>query len=130
MSDTVEKKDWIKEMIEREAIPKVMREETIEQFSERHDIYPSNYNYQRTKKENQQKIVKLCLSIAKEKLPEVLKTLGEQAEKGKERSIEMFLKFIVELSEKTDITSGGKPIPMMDLTLIKRDEDKGTNKEI
>lgn len=115
MSEDVEKLDWIKEMIEREATPKVMREETIEKFAERHNIAPSNYHYHRVKKDNQEKIVKLCLLVAKESLPEVLKKLGENAEAGKEKSIEMFLKFIAELSEKIDMTSGGKPIPILNL---------------
>lgn len=115
MSDTAEKKDWIKEMIERECVPKSMRTETIKDFSARHDIDPSLYHYHRIKKDNQQKIVKLCLLVAKESLPEVLDKLGENAKVGKEKSIEMFLKYIVELSEKTDITSGGKPIPILSL---------------
>ena len=110
MSEEVKKKDWIKEMIEREATPKTLREETIKDFAERHDIDSSLYHYHRIKKDNQEKILKLCLRIARERTPEVLDKLGEKAEAGNDRSVEMFLKFILELSEKSDLTSGGEPI--------------------
>ena len=115
-------KDWITEMIEREAIPKTLRADTIEEFAKKHNIVMSNYSYQKNKKENQQKIIKLCLNTAKERTPEVLEKLGKNAEEGKEKSIEMFLKFIIELSEKTDITSGGEVIK--GFNFIKNDTDE------
>lgn len=118
MSENVEKLNWVKEMIEREATPKTMRTETVEKFAERHNIVPSNYHYHKVKKENQEKIVKLCLLVAKESLPEVLEKLGENAKAGKEKSIEMYLKFIAELSEKIDMTSGGNPIPILNLNNV------------
>lgn len=115
MSD---KKDWIIEMIEREATPKSLRTETIKAFSDRNDIDTSLYQYHKVKPDNQKRIVKLCLDTAKEMTPEVLDKLGQNAIEGKEKSIEMFLKYITELAEKTDITSGGKPIPILNLNNV------------
>jgi len=103
----IKKKDWIKEMIEREAVPKVMREETIKDFSARHNIDPSLYHYHRIKKDNQKKIVEMCLSYAKESLPEVLEKLGENAKAGKEKSIEMYLKFVTGLAETLNLNTEG-----------------------
>lgn len=130
MSGEPEKLNWVKEMIEREATPKTMRTETVEKFAERHGIVPSNYHYHKVKKENQEKIVKLCLLVAKESLPEVLEKLGENAKAGKEKSIEMYLKFIAGLSEKIDMTSGGKPIPILNLKNVpKNDSDNENSKD-
>lgn len=108
-----EKKDWIIEMIEREATPKSLRTDTIKSFSDRHNIDTSLYQYHKVKPDNQKRIVELCLNQAKETLPEVLAKLGQNAEEGKEKSIEMYLKFITGLAEKTDLTSGGQPIKVL-----------------
>ena len=103
MSENVEKQNWIKEMIEREAIPKPERKESVVKFAERFGISESTYKYQKGKPENQKKIVDLCLLSAKESLPEVLAKLNENAIAGKEKSMEMYLKFITGLAEKLDI---------------------------
>lgn len=100
MSD---KKDWIKEMIIREAIPKPARTETVEDFAKRYSISDRTYYNQARNKENQKKIVELCLLIAKGALPEILQKLSDNAREGKEKSIEIYLKHIAGFTEKLDI---------------------------
>ena len=105
-----EKKGWIKEMIEREATPKPERTETVEQFCIRHGISDSTYTYQKRKKENKTEVVKIWLNEAINGGNEVLKKLKENALAGKEKSIEMYLKFVLELAENLDVKSDGKSL--------------------
>src|SRR5574343_403525 len=96
-------KGWIQEMIEREATPKAERKETREKFCERFDISEGTYNYQRVKKENQRKIIQIWLNEATNGGNEVLAKLKQNALEGKEKSIEMYLKFVLQLAEQLDI---------------------------
>jgi len=109
-SESVSKKDWIQEMCEREATPKAAREGTIESFCKKWGISESTYGYQKRLKENKKKIVEIWLNEASNGGNEVLAKLKDNALEGKEKSIEMYLKFVLELAENLDITSGGKPI--------------------
>lgn len=104
------KKGWIQEMINREAIPKQERTDTIEEFCKKYDISESTYDYQRRKKENKRKIVEIWLNEAANGGNEVLAKLKENALSGKEKSMEMYLKFVLELAENLDIKSDGKSI--------------------
>jgi hypothetical protein len=101
--------NWIDEMIIREAVPPNLREETVSEFCRKHDIADSTYYYQSSKPENQTKIINIALQNTKKHAPEILDNLGERA-KNNSKDAEMYLKFILQLAEKTDITSGGKPI--------------------
>lgn len=107
-----DKKDWIEEMCQREATPKAERTETIEKFCERLGISVSTYNYQKNKKENIRRKVEIWLIEASNGGNEVLAKLKENALTGKEKSIELYLKFVLELAENLDIKSGGKVIPI------------------
>lgn len=103
-------KGWIQEMIERESIPRPERKETRGDFCKRHGIAESTYDYQRRRKENKRKIVEIWLNEASNGGNEVLSKLKQNALEGKEKSIEMYLKFVLELAENLDIKSDGKPI--------------------
>ena len=50
------KVNWIDEMIEREALPKSVRKETVEDFCIRHKISDSTYYYQSSKTDNWKKV--------------------------------------------------------------------------
>ena len=106
-------KNWIQAMIEREATPKPARQETVEEFANQWGIDASTYYYQARKKENIRKVVDIWLIEATKGGNSVLEKLRENALEGKEKSIEMYLKFVLELKEKMDITSDDKPFPLV-----------------
>jgi hypothetical protein len=106
--------NWIIEMIKREAVPLALRLETTGDFCKKYKIPESTYYYQASKPENQEKIVNSALNNAKKYAPEVLDNLGERA-KNNSKDAEMYLKFILQLAEKKDITSGGLSISFADI---------------
>jgi len=55
-------------------------------------------------------IIKRSLNLAKKMMPQVVKKLAENATGGKEKSIEMFLEYVADLSKKIDHTSKGEKI--------------------
>ncbi len=119
------KKNWVKAMIEREATPKPERRETTAQFAERYGICESTYNYQKNKKENKKEVIRIWLNEAIDGGNEVLKKLKDNAIAGKEKSIEMYLKFVLELAENLDIKSDGKPIPILTINnVLSNNSDK------
>lgn len=107
---TKEPKNWIDAMIEREAIPKGAREQSVADFCNEWDIAESTYNYQKNKKENQKKVIDIWLSEAVQGGNEVLAKLKENAKEGKEKSIELYLKFVLELKDRMDITTKDKAL--------------------
>lgn len=104
------KKGWIQEMINREATPKSERVGTVEGFCKERGISVSTYDYQRRKKENKRQIIQIWLNEAVNGGNEVLAKLKENALSGKEKSLEMYLKFVLELAENIDVKSDGKTI--------------------
>jgi hypothetical protein len=122
-------KNWIDEMIEREAVPREAREETTRDFCKKRGIDERTYYYTVRKKENQEQILAICLNNAKRETPEILKKLSENAKAGKEKSIEMYLKFIIELAEKTDITSKGDKIMYLPSELIEKNDIPQSSKD-
>ena len=120
--------NWLDAMIERQALPEEIREGTTLQFCEKWGIAESTYYYQASKEENQKKIVGLALRNAKKHAPEVLENLGVRAKTNKSDA-ELYLKFILQLAEKTDITSGGEPIPLFDYVRTKHSDKKDTGTE-
>lgn len=104
------KKNWIQEMIEREATPKPTRTDTVEQFAERHGIDSSTYYYQARKKENKRQIINIWLNEAMDGGNEVLQKLREKARQGDNKSMELYLKFVLELAENLDIKTDGKAL--------------------
>jgi hypothetical protein len=110
MTDTPQK-NWIDAMIERESTPKPARKETVAEFAKKWGIDDSTYWYQSRKPENRARVVDIWLSEAMKGGNEVLKKLRENALEGKEKSIEMYLKFVLELKDRMDITTDGKELP-------------------
>ena len=105
--------NWIQEMIEREALPKAARKETVEQFCKRHKISESTYYYQSSKTDNWKKVLEISLMSAKKEVPEILKKLTEKAKSGDNKSIEMYINYVIELSKHLDIKSDGKELPVL-----------------
>lgn len=108
MSEEIEK-NWLDELIARQSLPEEIREGTNAEFCTKWGISESTYYYQASKPENQAKIVNLSIKNARRHAPEVLENLGVRA-KTNSKDTEMYLKFILQLAEKTDITSGGLAI--------------------
>lgn len=123
MSETI--KSWIDEMIEREALPPELRENTTDDFCQKHNVPRSTYYYQASKKENQDKIVGLALNYAKKYTSEVLDNLGQRA-KSDNKATELFLRFVLELAEKRDITTGGEKLEIAGVSkeLIEKFEEE------
>ena len=62
------------------------------------------------------KMVKFSLTRAKKILPKLINSLEKNIEMGKEKSIELGLKFIGEVAEKIDHTTQGEKIGALELT--------------
>lgn len=105
-----EEKNWIDEMIEREALPKASRQETVEDFCHRWKISESTYYYQSSKSDNWKKILEISLMSAKKEAPDVLKVLGEKAKKGDMKAIDLYLDYVIQLSKNLDLKSDGKAL--------------------
>ena len=99
--------DWIEEMIIREATPRAARKETVAEFCQLWGIAESTYYYQSSNPENEKKIVELCFKQAKKRAPEILEKLGDKASEGSEKSMEMFLKLVLEKVEKSEVKLNG-----------------------
>ena len=104
-----ELKDWTTEAIEREAIPKPLRQDSVREFCKSFGINEKQYWYQMSKKENQEKTLQLSLNLAKRETPEVLVNLAERAKKDN-KAAELFLDYILELSKNLDIKTAGLPL--------------------
>jgi len=101
---------WIEEAIERAATPQVLRKESTEVWCDKRGVSPQAYYYQLSKEENQKKILDISLNVAKRALPDVLECLIKSAKSGREKSIEMYLDYIIKLAKNLDIKSDGKPL--------------------
>lgn len=99
--------NWVDAMIEREAIPKSARKDTIAEFCAKWGVADSTYNYQKNQKENKKKVLEIWLNEASDGGNEVLAKLKEKALGGSEKSMEMYLKFVLQLKEGLDLTTGG-----------------------
>lgn len=101
---------WIDKMIEREATPKSLRKDTVEQFCAKYGISESTYYYQSNKTDNWKKVLEISLMSAKKEVPDVLKVLGEKAKSGDVKAINTYLDYVVQLSRNLDIKSDGKSL--------------------
>lgn len=119
--------NWIQEMIEREALPKATRTETVADFCVRHGIDESTYYYQSRKEEHQRKSLKIALMSVKKRAPEVLEKLAEKAEGGDMKATDMYLKYVLELADRLDLTSDGKPLYLPSEILNKYDNTSSSS---
>jgi len=118
-------KTWVQKAIDWKATPKDLREpKTARELYDKLQVKESTFYYEISKPEIQKRILDKCLYLAKNKAPDVLKKLEDNAIKGNNRAIELYLKFILEIAEKinSDITSGGKPITEINVNI----KDYGT----
>jgi hypothetical protein len=106
-------KDWIELMIERQAIPKVLREGTVEEFCAKHNTSTQNYYYHLSKKENQEKVLELSLNRAKRAVPDILEKLIEKASEGDMKAIDIYLDSVIKLAKNLDLKTAGKPINIL-----------------
>jgi hypothetical protein len=112
--------DWLQEAIKLEATPKSMRAETIRDFCARFNIPESNYYYHLSKSENKAQILEITLNEAKTRAPEILKKLGDLAESGDIRAIDIYLDYILQLAKNLDIKTGGRPIIQIAKEIIEK----------
>ena len=128
------KENWVDAMIMREATPKAAREETVAEFAAKWGIAESTYYYQSSSTENQKKIVELCFKQAKKRTPEILEKLGDKASEGSEKSMEMFLKLVLEKAEKSEVKVGGavddKEFDALMTSYARRKENSGTEEVV
>lgn len=83
---------------------------------EMYRIPESTYYYQLQNKEFMEKMVRIGLTRAKKMLPKILQNLEKNIESGKEKSIEMGLKYILEIADKIDHSTLGEKIQSIVLT--------------
>lgn len=102
-------KTWIDLMIEREATPKALRKETTVDFLKEHDVASSTYYRELSHKDNQEKILNICLSLAKRYTPEIMENLGERATKDN-KAAELFMDYVLKLSKNLDIKTDGESL--------------------
>ncbi len=107
-------KDWLEAAIMRESTPSSLREGTLGDFLKSYGLSSSTYYYQIAKKENQEKILEICLNQAKKHAPDVLENLGQRAHKDN-KAAELYIDYILKLASNLDIKSDGKPLPIMSL---------------
>jgi len=103
-------KNWIDEMIQREALPKASRKETVEVFCAKYGISESTYYYQSSKTDNWKKVLEISLMSAKKEVPEVLKVLADKAKTGDAKFVDMYLNYVIQLAKQLDIKSDGEKI--------------------
>lgn len=125
-----ERKDWKEEAILYMATPETLREpKDVVDFLKEYDVASSSFYYFVRKKETKQRILDICLDNAKKRTPEILEKLGENAANGDNKAIEMYLKFILELSEKTkvEIDLGEKDRDSLQKIVKQLNEQKGSS---
>jgi hypothetical protein len=113
-------KNWIDEMIEREASPEALREETTDQFCAKRKIAKSTYYFQKNRTENSKKILNLSLNNAKKYTSDVLDNLGKRA-KTDNKAAELYLNYVLELKKRLDLTSNDKELPTPILGYVSTD---------
>lgn len=116
-----DKVNWLDEAIKREATPKTLREETVEQFCKRFDLPVSNYYYHISKPDNKKKVLETVISVAKDAAPEVLKRLVEKAEEGDMKAIDIYVDSILQLAKILDLQTAGKPLILPATLIVKND---------
>jgi len=129
MAEEVEK-NWIDEMIEREALPKAARLETVVAFCAKWGIAENTYYYQSSKTDNWKKVLEISLMSAKKEVPEVLKVLGDKAKAGDMKAVDMYLNYVVQLAKNIDVKSDGEKIAVTGFNYISNDKDNTNNKTI
>lgn len=96
--------DWLS-IPEQERLPKTKQELYLAL-----EIPESTFYWQLQQEEFMRRVLKLSLIKAKNSFPRILKVLEKNAEEGKEKSIEMYMKYVGDMTEKIDHTTKGEKI--------------------
>lgn len=100
----VGEKSWIENAVIWKATPKDLREpKTAKELHESLGVPEATFYFELAKPEIQRRILAKALLQIKDGTPDVLGKLKENALEGKERSIEMYLKYVLEIAEKVDV---------------------------
>lgn len=102
--------DWIDLAIQFEATPQRLREQTVVEFCEEHDVPRSTYYSAMSRTENKKRILELTLNKAKDEAPEVLDVLVQKAKDGDMRAMDIYIDSILKLAKNLDLKSDGKPL--------------------
>jgi hypothetical protein len=124
----MQQKDWIQEMIELEATPRRLRKETVVDFCKRNSVASSTYYYELSKEENKKRILEITLGRAKDRAPDILEKLGDAAEAGDMRAMDIYVDSILKLAKNIDVKSDGEPITGINYILPNGNNSK-TNAE-
>lgn len=109
MNDEQKEQMW-EEIAHEFAKPERLRKKNIEIYEE-YGIPCSTFSWNIAKPDFKRKVVEIALNEAKNWIPELLEVLKEKSITDKsEKSIEMALKYVADLSEKLDISSKGKEL--------------------
>jgi len=108
-----EKKEMWNEIADFLAIPQEERmPQTNKELYESYQL-PERTFYQKLREEDFMRlVVKKSLIGAKKYFPKVLSILQNNIDKGQEKSIEMFIKYVGEVADKIDHTTKGEKIGM------------------
>lgn len=112
--------DWLDEAIKREATPKSLRTNTVEEFCKVYDLPVSTYYYHISKQENKKRVLEVTLNKAKDEAPEILEVLVDMAKKRDIRAIDIYMDSILQLAKNLDITSQGKSIVQLSAEIIEK----------
>lgn len=107
--------EWLDEAIQLEATPKLLRKETVKEFCDRNGLPLSNYYYHLSKPESKKRVLEIALTKARDKAPDVLETLVREAEGGDMKAMAIYMDSILRLAKQLDITTGDKPIPLLNV---------------
>ena len=120
MEETEQPIEWLDEAVKREATPKSLREETVEEFCKKYKLPVSNYYYHISKTENKTRVLEITLNKAKDEAPEILEVLVEMAKNKDIRAIDIYMDSILQLAKNLDIKTAGKPIVQMVKEVIEK----------
>jgi hypothetical protein len=109
MKEITKDKSWVDEAVEWYAIPEEDREpKLIQDFFTKLNVPKSTFYWETSKPEFISRVIGRALNREKKRIANVLGRLGRNAEGGQEKSIEMYLKHVIGLAEKMNVTMEGK----------------------
>lgn len=109
MREITRDKSWVDDAVEWYAIPDDQREpHFIQDLIKKLGVPCSTFYWETSKPEFIARVIGRALNREKKRIANVLGKLGKNAEGGQEKSIEMYLKHVIGLAEKMNVTMEGK----------------------
>ena len=107
--------DKINDVVKFATTPSWLREEifgvnSVSDYCNKTGIPRSTYYWLLSNDDTIKDVIKKALTSAKGYVMEILDSLGQKAASGDSKSQELYIKYILQLAEKLDHTSDGKPI--------------------